>query len=148
MFCIPGQSPRASVGVQGAINPWALLPGHSHAERVADGLIRAEHRPRAAVWSCRYVPLFIINTKGKAAKKQWGHTGKESENGALQTEQRMQGPCLRCIFQLHSHVKLEKLPQHLENVIRGRVLIMYSQEIKSRGVPILFSDAIIHAKLS
>lgn len=54
----------------GAINPWALLPGHSHAERVADGLIRAEHTPRAAVWSCRYVPLFTINTKGKAAAKR------------------------------------------------------------------------------
>lgn len=66
----PGQSPRAAVGVQAAFSPWVLLPGHSHAERVADGLIRAEDKPRAAVWSCRYVPLFTINTKVKASAKK------------------------------------------------------------------------------
>lgn len=65
-----GQSPRAALGVQAAFSPWVLLPGHSHAERVADGLIRAEDRPRAAVWSCRYVPLFTINTKVKASAKK------------------------------------------------------------------------------
>lgn len=124
-WCLaPGQRPRAAVGVQAAISPWVLLPGHSHAERVADGLIRAEDKPRAAVWSCRYVPSFTINTQVKAAaKKQWGHTHpqeKSENNGALQAEQRIHAPYLRCIFQFHFTIKLEKLPQHFGECYPGK----------------------------
>ena len=47
-----------------------------------------------------------------------------------------------------SAVALEKLPQHLARVTWGRVFIVYSQEIKSRGVTVLFSDATFYPKLS
>lgn len=82
----PGRAPRAVPAPGGSLCPlaaisrWVPLPGYSHAERVADGHIRAEDKLRTAVPSYRYACLFTTNTGMKAAAKgngTWTHTHTE-----------------------------------------------------------------------
>lgn len=106
-----GRAPRAAPAwcrqpvSPGSHQPrWVPLPGHSHAERVADGLVRAEDKPRTAVGSCRYARLFTTNTGVKAAARS---NGTQTQGNRVlkmvrsKTSQRIGVPCFRCIFQFH-----------------------------------------------
>lgn len=111
----PGRAPRAvPAGDRQPVSPgshqprWVPLPGHSHAERVADGLIRAEDKLRTedGSWELQIcVCLFTTNTRARVAAKSNGTPRHTQGNRVLKTahskmSQRIRVPYFRRIFQL------------------------------------------------